>query len=139
MVDSNNKVRGEFNLKDELSALVAQKVIPLRVADRLETKLKEKNVELTKDQLRTLAYKIRDVLKEYIESGKINGKDGFAGGEFDQNMQKLVEAVEDLQERISNIESGGASYPKTVTTDDIRVPGHGWEIDPLTEIRDQTA
>ena len=58
--DSNNQAPEEDNLKKELS-LVGQNIIPLRIAERLEKKLKETNAKINKEQLHTLAYKIRDV------------------------------------------------------------------------------
>ena len=42
--DSGNKFSADFDMKKELSALVTQKVIPSRIAEKLEEKLKEKNV-----------------------------------------------------------------------------------------------
>ena len=39
MGDSKNKVSNDFNLGNELSALVNQKVIPSRIAEKLEKKL----------------------------------------------------------------------------------------------------
>jgi len=131
-VDSNNQFTGDFDIKKELSALVAKNVIPSRIADKLAQKLIEKNVKINKEQLQTLVFKIRDILNDYAKSGKLNGKAKWEGS--DQNMQKLVETMERLEERISRIESGKPTDNKYVTADDIQVPYHEWETDPLKEV-----
>ena len=132
--DSKNKGSEKIDLETELSALVSKKVIPSKLAEKLEKKLKEKNVELTKEQLYTLVNKIRQAITD-VRSGKktISGGAG-------SNMQKLVETIERLDKRISNIESGRPSKNRFVTTDDIRVPGktsyksYEWNMDPLMDI-----
>jgi len=47
--DSKEDISEGFDLKKELSALIAEDVIPLRIADKLEEKLKEKQIEITKE------------------------------------------------------------------------------------------
>ena len=74
MGDSKRQFSNDFDLEKELSALVAQKVIPAKVADKLANKLKEKNAKINKEQLQTLTYKLRDVLNEYAKTGQINVK-----------------------------------------------------------------
>ena len=127
--DSKNSVSEGFDIGNELSALVDQNIIPSRIADKLEKKLKEKNAKINKEQLHALAYKIRDFIDDYIKSGPTTEQS--IAGETDVNMQKLVETIKQLQERIANIESG--KPPRTVTTDDIQIPKE-WEMDPLTKI-----
>ena len=43
--DSKNSVSEEFDLGNELSALVAQNIIPSKIAEKLEERLKEKKVK----------------------------------------------------------------------------------------------
>ena len=159
--DSKSKISDDFDLENELSALVAENVIPKRIADRLEQKLKEKQVKINKEQLNKLAEKIKNVIQTYSKfeqktKDKGTTKDAQPVEKItDANMQKLVENIEKLQQRITNMESGiinkddikypyekkeKASSPKIVTTDDIKIPEgfsrpvQGWHLDPLTEI-----
>lgn len=132
--DSKNKDSDGCDLGKELSALASQKVIPSKIAEKLEQKLTEKNVKLSKEQLDTLVYKIRKVIID-IKSGKKS-----MAGRTGSNMQKLVDTIERLDERISNIESGQPSKTRIVTTDDVHVPGkitgpnYEWDMDPLMDI-----
>jgi len=132
--DSKTDVSEEFDLKSELSALVAKNVIPSRIADRLEKKLTDANVKITKNQLHTLAYKIRDAITGYIKTGQEESiKPKSAEWEKpDSDMQKLVEVIERLEERVANIEGGKAPY----SADSVKILGSSqdWEIDALQEI-----
>ena len=124
-------ILNDFDLEKELSALVAQKVIPAKVADKLANKLKGKNAKINREQLQTLTYKLRDVLNEYAKTGQINGKAPKREGS-DQNMQKLVETVDKLEKRISYIETDKKPDLNYTTTDDIKVPE--LELDPLRDV-----
>ena len=130
--DSNNKITEKIDLEKELSSLVSKKVIPSKIAQKLEKKLKERNVELTREQLYTLVNKIREVIID-IKSGKKP-----MTGRTNSNMQKLVETIERLDERLTNIESGRPSKTRIVKTSDIQVPGktnnYEWDMDPLMDI-----
>lgn len=127
-VDSKKKVAKGCNLEKELSILVSKKVIPKKITDSLAQKLKQKNVTLTKEQLHTLVYKIREVIIN-AKSSKTptTSKSGL-------NKNNLVETLEKLEERISNIESRKPSKTRVYTTDDIHVPGASWGIEPLTVV-----
>ena len=134
-VDRSSK---EFDLKSELSTLVNQNIIPPRIAERLEQKLIQKKVKINKEQLRTLVYKIRDVLTEKIISER---KQETSLGEAswdksDTDMQKLVEIIEKLEERVTNIEGGKTPYSSDITTDNLKISesAKDWEIDPLKEV-----
>jgi len=140
--DSNATVLAEPDLRNELSTLVDQNIIPSRIADKVENKLKEKNVKITKEQLHTLVFKIRDLMSSYTKSGLTTRQPEMTSvgqpiwGESDTDMQQLVETVEQLKERITTIEQKGlegmrgAGF-KAVTTKDIRTMG---KIDePLRE------
>ncbi|MDG6219052.1 MAG: FlaD/FlaE family flagellar protein [Candidatus Thermoplasmatota archaeon] len=61
----------DFDLKTELSILVANEVIPQVIAEKLEQKLVEKQVDITKDQLHTLAEKIHNLLEKYKKNGSL--------------------------------------------------------------------
>jgi len=49
-------------------------------------------------------------------------------------MQKLIQTIDKLEERISNIESEKTSDLKVVSTQDIKVSPKEWEFDSLKEI-----
>ena len=132
--DSKNKISEDFDLGNELSTLVAKNVIPSRITEKLEKKLKEKNVEITREQLHTLAYKIRDVINDYAKSGQIDKQAGQPTWGSDADMQKLVETIENLEKRIANIESGKISDLNIVTTEDIKIPYQEWGLDPLKDV-----
>jgi flagellar protein FlaD len=55
----------------------------------------------------------------------------------DADMQKLVESIEKLEKRITNIETGKVGFDKgstkIVTTEDIQIP-ENWEMNPLTKV-----
>lgn len=159
--DSKTNNLEDFNLKNELSALVAKNVIPKRIADRLELKLKEKQVKINAEQLCKLVDKIKNEINNYSRyEQKTKNKETCVTQQSmekitDINMQKLVETIEKLQDRITNMESGIVNKdiikyssekkekilpPKIVTTDDIKItegltrPVQEWKFDPLTEI-----
>jgi archaellum component FlaD/FlaE len=143
--DSRGKNNTNFDYEKELSILVQNNKIPSRIAERLTYKLKEKNIQITKNQLYTLVYKIQSVIQ------------GFGGNNFstpiktetgqNQDMKRLFDAIEKIEERLSYIETGDIykkrgprKTPKFVTTDDIdvqeeiKIPESSWEFDPLTEV-----
>ncbi len=132
--DSKNKASEGCDLEKELSTLVYKKVIPSKIAEKLEKKLKEKNVKLSKEQLHALVYKIREVIND-IRSGKTP-----VSGGVDTDTQGLIETIERLEGRISSIESGRPSKTKGFTTNDIHIPGktrstnYEWDMDPLMDI-----
>jgi len=115
--DSTNKNSEFCDLNRELSTLVSQRVIPKKIADKLEQKLNQKNVKLTKEQLHALVYKIRDTIAQ-VRSGKKS-----VTGRTSSDKESLIRTIERLEERIATIESGKRSNTRVVTTDDIRVPG----------------
>lgn len=142
-----NTNAGGFDIQKELSTLAAKNIIPKKLADKLAQKLIERNVRLNKQQLHLLVTKINNVLKGY------NATD--IKPSTDNNMQKLIETVERLEERITNIESGknhwegntdnlevpGAENPNIVKTNDISVDedinvraSTEWNIQPLQKV-----
>lgn len=120
--DSNN-----FNLEKELSSLVEEKVVPQKIADKLREKLVEKNVKLDRYQLRILANKIMEAVKNYKKSDKINDKDGFFSND---EIKDLKESIQTLEQRLNQIQGKPTGI---VTTDDIDVPS-AWDMDPLNNI-----
>lgn len=149
-VDSENKILEEFELGNELSALVEKKIIPQRIAEKLEQKLKKNKIKISKKQLYLLADKIKNAMRTYSKFDKPE-KDEMPKLETlekrpEMDMKRLVETVEKLREKLNNIESGTAnkndktSSPKIVTTDDIQVPEkisvsvQEWKLDPLAKI-----
>jgi flagellar protein FlaD len=135
MGDSPNKVTNDYDLGKELSALVNQKIIPQRIAEKLEKRLKEKRIKISKQQLYTLVYKLRDIINDYKKTDQIKKKtESPAWEKQDTDMQKLLQTIENLEERISLIESGSSSDLNVVTTHDIKVSQKEWELKPLKEI-----
>jgi flagellar protein FlaD len=148
--DSENKTLDEFELGNELSALVESKIIPERIAEKLEQKLKDSQVKISKKQLNMLAEKIQNIIRTYSKFDK-NDKDekqktGTIEKTPDANMKMLSDTIGKLHDRLNNIESGvvnktdKTSSPRIVKTEDIQVPEsisgpvHEWKLDPLTKI-----
>ena len=152
----NEKKRShDFDIDNELSALVANNVISSRIAERLGQKIKEKNININKEQLNMLVEKIRAVMRTYGAQDQLpkaptpEGAKPALNVKPDENMQKLVETIEKLEGRLDAIESGNLttqdaegkkSTTKVVTTDDIKTPYEStenigeWLLDPLAEI-----
>jgi len=148
--ENKKTISEEFDIDSELSALVEKKVIPSRIAEKLGQKLKEKNVKITKDQLNVLVQKISTIIRTHSKFDPVEKTSTpkvtpttttSTSTEPDENMQKLVEAVEKLELRLDTIETdfknGDKKWDKKSTkvtrTEDIEVPAD-WEVDPLTEI-----
>lgn len=146
-VENKKKIIEGFDIDSELSALVEKKVIPSRIAEKLGQKLKEKNIKITKEQLNILIQKINTIMRTHSKFDPVEKPSASQNApqtlttKPDQNMQKLVEAVEKLELRLNSIESdfkkGNKKWdktsPKITTTEDIEVPAE-WQLDPLTEI-----
>ena len=142
--DSNNSE--EFDINTELSILVSKNIIPQRLAERLEKKLKDKKIKITKQQFQSLIEKIRETIGKYAKTEKPRGAEESEKTvqpsitNKDEDMQKLIETVEKLKERLTYIEQDTFNKQKIVTTDDIQIPdglidtAHELKIDPLTEI-----
>jgi archaellum component FlaD/FlaE len=138
----------DFDLKTELCNLVDQNILPKRIAERLEEKLKEKKLNINKDQLEMLVEKIREIIKKYLKNKQIMTKDEPAKTEYtpvpekpkDENMQDLTDTIGKISERLTVIEKGKPIKGKVVTTDQIKFPKSMSRIDnvvtldPLTEI-----
>ena len=52
--DSKKSITNSFDLKTELSALVENKVISQKIAEKLEQKISKKKTKLDKDNLKIL-------------------------------------------------------------------------------------
>jgi flagellar protein FlaD len=127
-VDSKAEETSEFDIGSELSAMVEEKKIPKRIATKLEQKLKEKNIQITKEQLQTLVEKINAIMKNYSKLDQPIKKEGtIQPTDVEISDQKIEQTIQETK-------------PKIVTTEDIKVPGkvevpvYGWELDPLAEI-----
>ena len=106
MVDSRDKKNeAEYDMDRELSTLVEKKIIPSKLAEKLSTKLKQKNIKLTKSQLYLLVNKINEVMqnlknfnktKTDFEKPYLQDNKPITTFNEDQDMQRLVESIEKL-------------------------------------------
>lgn len=153
-VDKKTNILDKFYLENELSALVEKNVITKRIADRLEKKLLEKNLNINKEQLHILVKKIVEKIRTYNKDEKqIKEEDAVIKAvktiekKSNEDMKQLFETVEKLKQKISVIETGifkgeknNLSLREIVTTDDIKIPKDiiknikEFRFDPLTEI-----
>jgi flagellar protein FlaD len=142
MGDSNiqNKNNSNFDVSKELSTLVSKNILPKKIAVKLDNKLKEKNIKLSKEQFYLLIDKIIGFLKDYTNLEKIKpaNYDNISDKkqEYDaSNMKTLSETMERLEERIEKLEVPGTESTKVVTTDDIKIPkGSDWDWQPLKNV-----
>jgi len=156
MVDSQEKNSEKFSLECELSALVENNVISKRIADRLQKKLIEKQVKISKEQLYIIVKKISEIIKAYRKNDQVKkGEDTVikavqtADKKLDTDMQKLISTIGKLQDKIASIESGvyddknlkiSTQTPKIVKTDDIKIPKEftknqmEFKFEPLSDI-----
>jgi len=154
-VDSRNKFYDSFDLENELSALVEKNVISKRLADRLQRKIIEKKVNITKEQLQMLVKKIEETLRIYNRNAQTT-KDEDSTTKTEKttekksnaDMKQLYDTVEKLKQKIQTIETGifkdenkiKALSPKIFTTDDLKIPTNviksikEFKFEPLTEI-----
>ena len=97
----------EFDMGAELSALVEDKVIPPKIAEKLEKRLREKQVNITKEQLHALAMKIKELIASYQASGKLpesKQESVKQPATVQQNMDKPQESVLDVMDNIGSLE-----------------------------------
>jgi len=153
--DIKTKISDRFYLESELSNLVEKNIISRRIADRLEKKLLEKKLNISKEQLYLLVKKIGEKIRTYNKDKKqINEEDTVIKAvknmekKSNEDMKQLFETVEKLKQKISMIETGivkdenknKTPLQKIVTTDDIKIPKNiiknikEFKFDPLTEI-----
>lgn len=141
--DNEKGVLEDFELSSELSALVDKNVIPKKIANRLEIRLKEKNVKITKNQLNQLAEKIRVIMHEFIKDLPkdqrlaIMGKSDFQ--ETDENTKKMLETIEKLQGKIGELESKKTIDPETQPSEKTGMQKESEEKTPSPEIISPTA
>jgi flagellar protein FlaD len=156
--DSDKKVLQEIELSSELSALVENNIIPKKIANRLEDRLKEKKVKITKGQLNRLAKKISEIVSEYMKDKPANKKEPdnkqLQTKEPEEDTNKMKQSQE-IKEKSPSYQTnkyntakqlkqnkGYFSPSKVVTTEDISIPGkqifEDFKLDPLLEIPGDT-
>ena len=93
--EEESKTKDEFDFSTELSTLVSNNVIPSRLAEKLENKLKEKKVKITEKQFKSLIEKIQDIMRSYSKNEKPTDKKESIQKETpttiknDEDMQKI--------------------------------------------------
>lgn len=142
--DENEQNFVPFELDQELTIIVKNYGLPQRIAEKIGQKIKEKNIQLTRDQLYQLVEKIQNVLQTPGFSKLPSRKTDEAATYQSTDMKKLLDSIEQLKDRIRLIENGnfkglkGPSH-RLVKTKDIKVPNkvdlsYQEEIEPLLEI-----
>ncbi len=125
--------KGKYcNVNKELSDLVGKNVIPKKVASKLQEKIHERNINLTREQLHTLVNKVRELLTDSPSDFNNNHK-----VIENTDMQRLAQQVEKLQEKIVNLEKGNyrTQYPKDIYySEEASVSEDEWIMRPLTDI-----
>jgi archaellum component FlaD/FlaE len=139
--NQGEKLLEEFEVGAELNTIVERNILPQKIVQRIKDKLKEKNIRVTKNQLYRLVEKIQSTLHTLATSSpsqseqskkmetptllKEEGKIFHDTAIQTTDMRQLVEAVEQLNERIkiieeNRIEGVKAATGKLVKTKDIR-------------------
>ncbi len=152
MGDSGKIKRNEaYDLDSELSTLVNNNMLNPRIAEKLNTKLKQKNVNLTKNQLHMLVNKINEIMGNQRKQIKTDiGRSKNKGYQIkeNENMQRLVESIENLEERLTELEGNidtekepvnkkSTKYVKTEDInvgEDIKIPSGELNLEPLSEV-----
>jgi flagellar protein FlaD len=161
--DSKTSITNSFDLKTELSALVENKVISPKIAEKLEQKISEKNIKLDKDNLNILVSKIKDTMKNFSKFEQTTKKSKQEKAvqpinkKTEEDMLNLIQKIEKLEQKINNFENINLNKdinlgkkddiidetkqsPKFVTQEDIKVPNFiegdssGLAKDPLTQL-----
>ena len=94
---SENKVLEDSELENELSALVSKNTISSRIAEKLEQKLKKKQIKITKEQLHVLVDKIRNIMRTYSKFDSLDNENKTAKvgqpieRKAEMDMKKLVD------------------------------------------------
>jgi archaellum component FlaD/FlaE len=139
--NKGEKLLEEFEISAELTTIVEQNILPRRIVQRIGEKLKEKNIRVTKNQLYKLVEKIQSAFQAHtisspspseqpkgVETQTFLHEDKKTWNDTaiqTTDMKNLVEAVEQLNERIKVIEENRIEGVKGVTgklvrTKDIR-------------------
>ena len=122
----------EFNLGAELSALVADKIIPPKIAEKLEKRLQEKQINITKEQLHALAMKIKELIASYQASGnlpEVKQEPGKKPEAVKQNTDKpqedmleVMDNIGSLEQRIDTLEKNLADYLQCISEEENDAP-----------------
>jgi archaellum component FlaD/FlaE len=110
--NKGDKPLEENEIRTELSLLVERNVLPQKIASRIAEKLKERNIRITKNQLYRLTEKLQSAISTYRTSGipqpnlpKNNGSSPLNNSLVQTtDMKRLIDAVEQLNQRIKTIE-----------------------------------
>jgi archaellum component FlaD/FlaE len=107
--NQGEKLLEEFEVHAELTTIVEQRILPQKIVQRITEKLKEKNIKLTRSQLYRLVEKIQGALQSFSaplpnQPGQPQGKTFHDTALETNDMKKLLEAVEQLHQRIRIIE-----------------------------------
>ena len=144
--EEKSKAQDEFDFSTELSTLVSNNVLPSKLAEKLEKKLKEKKIKISKQQFQQLIGKIQEIMKTYSAKDRPSEKEMPTSKEkpstiqTNEDMQRIMDTIDELREKITYLEKGTTSKPHIVTTDDLKVPEGvmgdtpKWNVEPLTDI-----
>jgi len=147
--DENQSSTSGFNLDAELSIIIKNNILPRRIVEKIGEKIKENKIKINKEQL----YKLVDKIQNVIQSKNgINQNIGINTPDqkieqisvTSSDMEKLVESIEKLKDRIKNIEENNlkdfeSGKNRFVETKDIKILNKGnevnlEEIEPLLEL-----
>ena len=137
------KPNEKYKIDNELSTIVEKKILPPKIAEKIQKKLKEKDIKISKEQLYKLVEKIQDIMYTYEKIDHPESKKTEIQKE-NTDMKKLVETIEKLGERIKTIEENQfegikgitgeivkTKDIKTVEKADVSLQG---EMEPLIEV-----
>ncbi len=119
-----------FDIHQELTNMVSENILPKKVADRIEKKITENNITITKEQLHQLVDEILSLLKnpEKIKRDKITVP------------SKTSDEKETIRQESQQESMLTEVSPRIVTTDELQIPDETintskiLQQDPLAEI-----
>jgi flagellar protein FlaD len=116
--DKNVSLTEESELDVELSIIVEKNMLPPKIAEKIGEKLKERDINITKEQLYKLVEKIQSAIQTFAGFNQtfvpVNDSND-ATVEVNADMKTLVESIEKLEERIKNVEESELQKVKGVT------------------------
>jgi len=117
---TRNKSTEKLEIDSELSKIVEKKLLSPKIAEKIQKKLKENNIKISKEQLYRLVEKIQDTMQKYERFGPSESKKTELTTD-NKDMKKLADTIEKLGERIRIIEENQFENLKGITGKTIKM------------------
>ncbi|MFO7678326.1 MAG: FlaD/FlaE family flagellar protein [Thermoplasmatota archaeon] len=107
--DKDSQLTQEVNIDRELSTIIEKNILPRSIVAKIGIKLKDKHINLTKDQFNKLIKKIQSELKGYTsDEPALKQQERYdrysSSSKDDATMIELIHSLDNLEKRIQEIE-----------------------------------